>query len=82
MVEILSRDDRASELQEKIVDYLRFGVPYVWVIDPRLRRGWSHTAEGMREARDGVLRTTQPELALPLAELFGRSTFSAAANRT
>lgn len=73
VVEILSQDDRASEVQEKIDDYLRFGVPYVWVIDPRLRRGWIHTADGAREAKDGVLRTADPELALPLAELFGRS---------
>jgi hypothetical protein len=28
------------------------------------------TAEGSREARDGVLRTTNPEIALPLADLF------------
>jgi hypothetical protein len=45
-------------------------VPYVWLIDPRLRRGWVYTGEGVREAKDGVLRTAEPGIALPLAELF------------
>lgn len=75
VVEILSPDDRVSEVQEKIDDYLRFGTRFVWVIDPRLQRGWVHTAEGSREAKDGVLRTADPEIALPLAELFNPSTF-------
>jgi len=70
VVEILSPDDRASEMQEKISDYLGFGTPQVWVIDPRLKRGWVYTAEGSREAKDGVLRTSDPEIALPLADLF------------
>lgn len=70
MIEILSKDDRASEMQERIDDYLNFGVPFVWVIDPRLRRGYIHTVEGSREAKDGVLRTMDPEIVLPLQGLF------------
>jgi Uma2 family endonuclease len=70
VVEVLSPDDRASEVQEKIDDYLCFGVPCVWLIDPRLRRGWVYTGEGVREAKDGVLRTAEPEIALRLPELF------------
>lgn len=68
--EVLSRDDRMSEMQERIDDYLRFGVPYVWVIDPRTRRGWVHTPDGSREVKDGVLRTANPDLAVPLEQLF------------
>src|SRR5438105_4110678 len=49
VVEILSKDDRVSELQEKIDDYLDFGIPFVWVIDPRRRIGWVHTASGSYE---------------------------------
>jgi len=30
-IEILSKDDRMIDVQEKIDDYLRFGVPVVWV---------------------------------------------------
>lgn len=69
-IEILSPDDRVAEMQERIDDYLEFGVPYVWVIDPQRRRAWVHTAEGAREARDGVLRTAEPEIVVPLREIF------------
>jgi Uma2 family endonuclease len=70
VVEILSKDDRASELQEKIDDYLAFGVPYVWLVDPRRHCGIVYTAEESREARDGVLRTAGPDIELELAPLF------------
>jgi Uma2 family endonuclease len=70
VVEILSADDRARELQDKIDDYLSFGVPFVWVIDPVAKRGYIHTRDGSLEARDGSLRTTNPEIAVTLSELF------------
>ncbi len=40
-----------SYMQEKIDDYLGFGVPYVWIINPRLRKGYVATKAGMVEAR-------------------------------
>ena len=70
VVEILSPDDRAEELQEKIVEYLAFGIPNVWVVIPRTRRGYIYTPDGMREARDGILRTADPVIELPLSEMF------------
>jgi hypothetical protein len=36
--------------------------------NPRTRRGYMYTAEGMREAKDGVLRTSDSEIALSLNE--------------
>jgi Uma2 family endonuclease len=42
-VEVLSPDDRAGDLEEKINDYLAFGIPYVWVINPDTRRAYIHT---------------------------------------
>jgi Uma2 family endonuclease len=68
-VEILSRDDRMQDIQERIDDYLNFGVKCVWVLDPRARRGFVYSAEGMREAKDGVLRVPDTPIAVPLAEL-------------
>ncbi len=69
-VEILSKDDRMSEMQERIDDYLDFGVPHVWVVDPRTRRAHIYTPAGAVEAKDGFLRTRNPELTVPLAEIF------------
>ena len=69
-IEILSRDDRMSEMQERIYDYLDFGVPWVWVIDPQKKRAFVYSKEGMNEARDGVLRTSEPEIVVTLSDLF------------
>ena len=69
-IEILSKDDRMSEMQERIDDYLAFGVGFVWVVDPRTRRAYIHTASGAVEAKDGVLRAAEPELSVPLAKIF------------
>ena len=34
-VEVLSPSDRPGRVQAKVTDYLRTGVPLVWVVDPR-----------------------------------------------
>ena len=69
-IEILSRDDRMTAMQERIGDYLQFGVRYVWVVDPRTRRAWTYTNDGSRESKDGILRTEDPAIELPLPEIF------------
>lgn len=71
-VEILSKDDRMSEMQERIDDYLSFGVRYVGLIDPRTKRAHVHTAQGSHEVND-ALRTHDPEIVVPLEELFPKS---------
>ena len=69
-IEILSEEDRMSRMQQRIDDYLKFGVRFVWVIDPSTRKAYAHTTEGMREAKDGILRSEDPDITLPLAEIF------------
>jgi Uma2 family endonuclease len=70
VIEILSKDDRAAELQEKVSDYLNFGIAAVWVINPLTRRAWVYTADGAFEAKDGILRSTGPDFELSLPEIF------------
>jgi Uma2 family endonuclease len=67
--EILSRGDSLEEMQDRIDDYLAFGAPHVWVVNPRRLRGFHYTADGMHEAKDGILRTTDPDIVVPLLEL-------------
>jgi Uma2 family endonuclease len=69
-VEILSKDDTMQYMQQKIDDYLNFGVSYVWIINPRNRKGYVVTLEGMFEAKSGVLETKDPAIGVPLAVLF------------
>lgn len=68
-IEILSPDDRMYDMQERIDDYLAFGVPHVWVVNPAQPRAFHYTRDGMRQARDGVLRTDNPEITVPILEL-------------
>jgi Uma2 family endonuclease len=68
-IEILSPDDRMSRMQEKMRDYLGMGVRYLWLIDPYTGLAWIHTSAGAVEAKDGVLRTTDPVIEMPLAEV-------------
>ena len=49
-IEILSRSDRMEEMQERIDDYLSFGVRYVWLIHPRRRRAFVYTPDKTVEA--------------------------------
>ena len=68
-IEILSKDDTMTSMQERIDDYLEFGVPYVWVLDPRTKRARIYTRGIMREAV-GVLETENPAIQVPLSEVF------------
>jgi Uma2 family endonuclease len=69
-IEVLSKDDTRRSMQKRIDDYLKFGVPNVWVIDPADRRVWTYSSEGSREVKDGVLRTENPSIEVSLAEVF------------
>ena len=69
-IEILSRDDRMSRVLGVIADYLQMGVPFVWLIDPRNRTAIIYTASESLAVTDGVLRTQNPNLEVPLADLF------------
>lgn len=69
-IEVLSKDDTMYYMQEKIDDYLRFGVPYVWIINPLIKKAYVVTQAGMVEATSGVLETKDPAISMPLSALF------------
>ena len=69
-IEILSTEDRASKVLKRIGDYLNFGVQYVWVIDPKTREGTVYSSSGGWEAKDGVLTTRNPEIAVSLTDIY------------
>jgi len=69
-IELLSPSDRFAEMQERIDDYLSFGVRYVWLIDPRTRQAFVYTADGVEQVKDGVLTTKDPEIRVVLSDCF------------
>lgn len=70
VIEILSPEDRFSAMQRRIGDYLAFGVPNIWVIDPKERRAFVYSSEGGVESKDLVLRSLDGQIILPLGEIF------------
>ena len=57
-------------MEDKIEDYRKCGVKYIRVINPETKRADIYTAEGSRPAKDGILRTENPTIEVPLAEVF------------
>ena len=69
-VEILSPEDRMSRMLTKIAGYLAFGVRYVVVLDPKIKRAYIYSDDGMREMEDGILRIEGSPIEIPLSEVF------------
>ncbi|MEO6990989.1 MAG: Uma2 family endonuclease [Candidatus Baltobacteraceae bacterium] len=71
-VEILSRDDRAVYVDEKIDVLIRAGAELVIVVDPYARRVSLHDANGTGRLRgnDILTHSALPDFALSLTELF------------
>jgi Uma2 family endonuclease len=44
VVEIISPDDRFSDVLEKLAEYRKWGVPHIWVVDPHRRTLASYDA--------------------------------------
>lgn len=70
-IEILSPEDRWSRVEARINDFIAMGVRFVWVLDPQTKQAFIVTpAEGLREVKDGVLRTQDPAFEVLLGEFF------------
>ena len=69
-IEILSRGDSLSDLQERVDDYAGLGVQHIWAIDPWKRRGWLASTQGFLQPADGILRIPGTGITISLAELF------------
>lgn len=69
-IEIQSKDDTLAYTVKRLDDYVAMGVQNIWVIDPSLNRGYRYTSEGLLEAKDGMLRSSDPKIEMPLSAVF------------
>lgn len=70
-IEILSPEDRWSRVEARIKDFIAMGVSYIWVLDPEIKTAFIETpTDGLREVKDGFLRTENPSFVVPLSEFF------------
>ena len=75
VVEILSPEDRWSDVTAKLADYFAAGVAVVWVVDPCLRKVFAYRsltdARQFGESDHLADEELLPGFSLPLSELFG-----------
>ena len=70
LIEVLSKDDTLRSMQERVDDYLHFGVQHVWILDPATRRAYVCSQTGFQEPEQGVLVVPGTPIRLVLSELF------------
>lgn len=75
-IEAVSPNDLAEEINQRIDDYIRAGVPLLWVISPRLRTAQIHRANGsvtmLRHAGELSGEDVLPGLSIPFDFLWTR----------
>ncbi len=69
-IQILSPEDRLNRLQEKIDDYLTFGVENIWIFDPETRRAWTADYAGVHPAQNNELTVAGTPIRVELSTMF------------
>lgn len=69
-IEVLSPDDSFRSVQQRASDYLNFGVPDVWILDPSQHRAYICSRRGFREPEGGILEVPSSPIRIPLEDLF------------
>jgi Uma2 family endonuclease len=69
-IEVLSKGDSLSELQERVDDYQSMGVQHIWAIDPWKRHGYLATTQGFTQPQDGILAVPDTSIRIALADVF------------
>jgi Uma2 family endonuclease len=74
VIEVLSPTDKPNKINQRIGDYLRRGIPLVWIVDPDDRTvGVHRKGELPRTLDDADVLTGEevlPDLKIPVADLF------------
>lgn len=68
-IEILSPDDRMTDVWRKADELLANGVPYVWIIDPETLESELRTPSGIKDVPDKTLRLEGTPIVIPLREV-------------
>ncbi len=69
-IEIMSPEDTVRRVSAKAIEYLDFGVEFVWVIDPSARVAYSGTPSGLQPVSSGELSVPGTPILVRVGELF------------
>ena len=72
VIEVLSPEDSLSAMQERIYDYLAFGIDNVWIFDPRRKKAYWADSAGVHEAKSGILVAQSSPVSIELQALWAR----------
>jgi Uma2 family endonuclease len=73
VIEVVSKNDSYSEINEKVGAYLETGVKEIWVIDPQAKNAFVHTADKIQKLSktENIKSIVVSGFELKLGELFG-----------
>ncbi len=69
-IEILSPEDRAGRVNAHIREYLDFGVPAVWLIDPEAKTLIIYRKDSFEPVSGLKVRVDGTDVEIPMAEIF------------
>lgn len=69
-IEVLSPRDSIMRMRLRCEDYLRMGVPAVWIFDPEARTTYVLTANGIQQHSEGTLTLQGSAIALDVVAIF------------
>ncbi len=69
-VEILSPEDRVPRVNERIQEYLDFGIPVVWLIDPEEKAIWVYRPGRMERAGGDAIKVDGTNLEIAFRDIF------------
>ena len=70
VIEILSPDDRLSDLHVKIGEYLAFRTEHVWIFDPEHRSAWWADGNGLHLVTTDELTVDGTPIRVVLGEVW------------
>ena len=67
-IEIVSRDDRYTEIIQKLEEYRQWGVPHIWLVDPWLKKLYVFSSTGLAEV--AAFELPECNSRIPASEVF------------
>jgi Uma2 family endonuclease len=67
VIEVLSKRDEPADVLQKVAEYHGFGVPHIWVIDPRRKKAFQHDHGNPEEVLSAF---SAGDIEVPLSTLF------------
>jgi Uma2 family endonuclease len=69
-IEILSPEDTVTRTNQRIREYLDFGVPAVWLVDPAEKTVTVYRSNNVEIVREGSVRVDGTSLDVPFSAIF------------